>query len=178
MSEAASHRRGYVSSFGIFLTRGAIGQGDQISRSFHEDDQISPLFLEGAQDVQFINLSILPPWVTGFGLRRRSWSRCGSFWSGTLRMVGVGQIKVREMRRKRYKSPLMCWIADPLPIGTVLLRRSGDKRDDDARVGERPVCRPASVSSGLGWCPVGWCFPGCQNCLIKRTHWAYPVWTR
>jgi len=66
LSEAASHRRGYVSSFGIFLTRGAIGQGDQISRSFHEDDQISPLFLEGAQDVQFINLSILPPWVTGF----------------------------------------------------------------------------------------------------------------
>jgi hypothetical protein len=24
----------------------------------------------------------------------------------------------------------MCWIAGPLPIGTVLLRRSGDKRDD------------------------------------------------
>src|SRR6202041_1991939 len=29
-----------------------------------------------------------------------------------------------------------------------------------------------------GWCPVGWCFPNCQNCSIKRTHWAHPVWTR
>src|SRR5580704_201703 len=42
------------------------------------------------------------------------------------------------------------------------------------------------MSSGLrvlwlgvasGWCPVGWCFPNCQNCFIKRTHWAHPVWT-
>ena len=31
-----------------------------------QDDQISPLFHEGAQDVQLINLSILPPWVAGF----------------------------------------------------------------------------------------------------------------
>ena len=42
----------------------------------------------------------------------------------------VGQIKVREMRRSATKPLLMCWIAGPLPIGTVLLRRSGDKRDD------------------------------------------------
>ena len=33
------------------------------------------------------------------------------------------------MRRKRYKSPPVCWIAGPLPIGTVLLRRCGNKRD-------------------------------------------------
>ena len=33
----------------------------------------------------------------------------------------VGQIKVREIRRKRYKPLLMCRIAGPLPIGTVLL---------------------------------------------------------
>jgi hypothetical protein len=28
-----------------------------------------------------------------------------------------------------------------------------------------------------GWCPVEWCFLNCQNCFIKRTHWAHPVWT-
>jgi hypothetical protein len=39
----------------------------------------------------------------------------------------------------------------------------GDKRDDISayalRVGERPVCHPASVSSGLGWPQAGvqWC---------------------
>jgi hypothetical protein len=24
---------------------------------------------------------------------------------------------------------------------------------------------------------VLWCFPSCQNCSIKRTHWAHPVYT-
>jgi hypothetical protein len=37
-----------------------------MSRLFHEDDQISPLFHEGAQGVQLINLSILPPWGAVF----------------------------------------------------------------------------------------------------------------
>src|ERR1700723_1916188 len=27
------------------------------------------------------------------------------------------------------------------------------------------------LEDGLGMVCVGWCFPGCQNCLIKRTHW-------
>jgi hypothetical protein len=76
-------------------------------------------------------------------------------------MVGgtAGQIKVREMRRKRLSPLLLCWIAGPLPIGAVLLCRSGDKRDDlfayEVRVGGRPVCHPASASSGLGWPRAG-----------------------
>jgi hypothetical protein len=41
----------------------------------------------------------------------------------------------------------------------VLLRRSGDKRDDpsayEARIGKRPVCHPAPVSSGVGWPRAG-----------------------
>jgi hypothetical protein len=53
----------------------------------------------------------------------------------------------------------MCWIAGPSPIGMVLLRRCGDKRDDlsayEVRVGERPVFHPASASSGLGWPRAG-----------------------
>ena len=63
----------------------------------------------------------------------------------------AGQIKVR---RKRYKSFSHVLIAGPSPIGVVLLRRCGDKRDDlsayEVRVGERPVCHPAPVSSGWG----------------------------
>jgi hypothetical protein len=41
---------------------------------------MSPLFHEGAQDIQLINLAILPRWLVVFSLRRRSWSRGGSFW--------------------------------------------------------------------------------------------------
>ena len=33
------------------------------------------------------------------------------------------------MRCKRYKSASVCWIAGPLPIGTVLLRPCGNERD-------------------------------------------------
>ena len=40
-----------------------------------------------------------------------------------------GPKKVREIRRKRYKPLLMCWIAGPLPNRTVLLRRCGAERD-------------------------------------------------
>jgi hypothetical protein len=62
---------------------GAIGQGDQISRLFHEDGQISPLFHEGAQDVQLINLSILPPWVAGFrAAETKLVSRAAQFGAG------------------------------------------------------------------------------------------------
>ncbi len=41
----------------------------------------------------------------------------------------AGQIKVREMRLRRYQTPLVCWIAGPFRFGTVLLRRCGDERD-------------------------------------------------
>jgi hypothetical protein len=37
---------------------------------FHEGDQISPLFRQGAQDAQLINLSILPPWAVFPGLSK------------------------------------------------------------------------------------------------------------
>ncbi len=103
-------------------------------------------------------------------------------------MVGemVRQIKVREMRRKRYRVPCsLCWIAGPLPIGASLLRRCDDKRDDlstyEVRVGERPyvIRRPCPRAGDWPRAGVrGWCFPNCQNCLIKRTPWAHPVWTR
>src|ERR1700722_14214880 len=58
------------------------------------------------------------------------------------------------MRHKRISPLLLCWIAGPSAIGVVLPRRCGDKRDDlsayKVHVGERPVCHPASVSSGWG----------------------------
>src|SRR3984957_19767171 len=78
----------------------------------------------------------------------------------------------------------MHWIAGPLPIGTVLLHRCGDERDgllptryvlaDVPYVIRRP-CPLAGDSLGL--VSGGWCFPSCQNCSVKRTHWAHPVWT-
>jgi hypothetical protein len=45
--------------------------------------------------------------------------------------------------------------------------------------GERSSRLPPSVSSGLGWrqASVRWCSRSCQNCSIKRTHWAHPVYT-
>jgi len=50
----------------------------------------------------------------------------------------------------------------------------GDKRDGifvyALRIGERPVCHLASVSSGLGPVTGGVVFSSCQNCSIKRTH--------
>jgi hypothetical protein len=49
---------------------------------FHEDDQISPLFHEGAQDVQLINLSILP-WMAGFrAAEAKLVSRAARFGAG------------------------------------------------------------------------------------------------
>jgi hypothetical protein len=67
----------------------------------------------------------------------------------------VGQIKCAESAISAISPLLMCRIGGPLPIGAVLLSRRGDKRDDllptEVGVCERPVCHPASVSSGLGW---------------------------
>jgi hypothetical protein len=54
----------------------------------------------------------------------RLWGWLGGWFGGM-----AGEIKVRGKRHKRYKSPFMCWIGCPLPIGTVLLRRCGDGRD-------------------------------------------------
>jgi hypothetical protein len=72
---------------------------------FHEGDQISPLFHEGAQDVQLINLSILPPWVADFrAAKTKLVSRRLVLEPGFEDGGGVGQIKVREMRRERYKA--------------------------------------------------------------------------
>jgi hypothetical protein len=49
--------------------RGPIGQGGQIK----QDGQISPLFHEDGQDVQVINLAILPRWEAGFGVGLGGW---------------------------------------------------------------------------------------------------------
>jgi hypothetical protein len=56
----------------------------------------------------------------------------------------VGQIKVREMRRKRYKSPSPVLDRDRSGFAPSVRRQTG-------RVGGRPVCHPASVASGLAW---------------------------
>jgi hypothetical protein len=62
------------------------------------------LFQEDGQDVQLINLSILPPWVAGFrAAETNEGLEAARFGAGRLRMVG--QIEVGEMRRKRYKAP-------------------------------------------------------------------------
>jgi hypothetical protein len=70
-----------------------------------------------------------------------------------------------------------------LPLGGWFGNRSGS-----VGPATNGTCwRTSRLSSGVrvlwlgvasGWCPVGWCFSSCQNCFIKRTHWAHPVWTR
>jgi hypothetical protein len=76
-------------------------------------DPLSPLFHEGAQNLKLINLSILPRWVAGFQAAE------AKLVSRAARFGGMaGQIKVREMRHRRYKSP-----------SCVLDRRSFDERD-------------------------------------------------
>jgi hypothetical protein len=74
---------------------------------FHEDDQISPLFHEGAQDAQLINLSILPPWVAGFRAAETKLVSMRPVVEPDFEDGGgmVGQIRVREIRRKRYEAP-------------------------------------------------------------------------
>jgi hypothetical protein len=125
--------------------------------------QISPLFHEDGQDAQVINLTILPRggWCPGCG--GEAGLAGGSFQRRALEMVGgmAGQIKVPEMRRKRYNSPSHVLIAGPSPIGVVLLRRCGDERD--GLLPTRYVFGTSRMSSGLrvpwlgiaaGWCPV------------------------
>jgi len=73
----------------------------------------------------------------------------------------VGQIKVREMRRKRYKATSPVLDRRPFADRDVLLRRSGDKRDDllptrcvlaNVPYVIRRVLRRGMASE---WCPVG-----------------------
>ena len=86
----------------------------------------------------------------------------------------VGQIKVREMRRKRYESPSDVLdrrpFADRDGSAALVRRRTGRSSVYKVRVGERPVGHPASVSSGwdsLGLVSGGWCFPNCQRCSSR-----------
>ena len=88
-------------------------------------------------------------------------------------MVGgtVGQIKVREMRRKRYKSPSP--VLDRrsfvlVPIRAVLLRRSGDKRDVLADV-PHVIRRPCPLAwGGLGLVSGGVVFPELSKLLNQE----------
>src|SRR3984957_3943786 len=69
----------------------------------------------------------------------------------------------------------MCWIAGPLPIGTVLLRRSGEKRDDllptryvSANV-PYVIRRPCPLAwDGLGMVSGGVVFPGLSKLLNQE----------
>jgi hypothetical protein len=98
----------------------------------------------------------LPPWVAGF---RAPETKLVS----RLLVLGPdfedgGPKAVHEIRRKRYKPLLMYWIADPLPVGTVLVRRCGDELDGllptryalaDVPYVIRPPCPLAGGSLGL-----------------------------
>jgi hypothetical protein len=107
--------------------------------------------------------------------------------------LGIGLVTAQRMMSAAIMSPgrktygcsrryspgplLMCWIACPLPIGTVRLRRCDDKRDNlmpTRRVlADVPLCHPTAVSSGLGiasgWhpCPGG-CGSPCACCQCPR----------
>jgi hypothetical protein len=93
-----------------------------------------------------------------------------------------GQIKVR---RKRYKSLSHLLIGGPSPIGVVLLRRCGGKRDDllptryvlaDVPYVIRRPCPLAGDSLGL--VSGGVVFLGLSKLLRQEHAWAHPVWTR
>jgi hypothetical protein len=88
---------------------------------------------------------------------RRSWSRCGSFWRPSLSGWWRAKFECAKCAISAIcaVSPLlMCWIGGPLPIGTVLLRRCGDERDNllptRCVLADVPLCHPTTVSSGLG----------------------------
>jgi hypothetical protein len=60
--------------------------------------------------------------------------------------------------KKALKALKVSFSCAGLPILDVVVQ-SGDKRDDISasavRIGERPICHPASVSSGLVWPQAG-----------------------
>jgi hypothetical protein len=84
-----------------------------------------------------------------------------------------GANKSAQMRRKRYKSPSL-----------VLDRRSFADRDGLLPTryvfADVPyvIRRPCPLAGDSLWLVSGGVvFPNCQNCFIKRTHWAHPVST-
>ena len=88
----------------------------------------------------------------------------------------AGQIKVGEIAVNAIVYFLMYWIPGPLPIGVVLLRRCGDKRDGLLPTRYVLVNVPFVIrvrvlgpGDGVERCPVGWCVPNCRRCFIKRT---------
>jgi hypothetical protein len=62
---------------------------------------------------------------------------------------------VRKKRKKREKAASCCRAFRNVRTKRTNRTKSGDKRDDSGayrlRIGERPVCHPAAVSSSLGW---------------------------
>ena len=85
------------------------------------------------------------------------------------------KLKCAKCGVSAIKPLLMCWIAGPLPIGTVLLRRSGDKRDDllptryvSANV-PYVIRRPCPLAwDGLGMVSGGVVFPGLSKLLNQE----------
>jgi hypothetical protein len=116
-------------------------------------------------------------WVGGLCGRKRD--MCAHFPERPSQEM-VCQIKVRDKRDKRDKSdPLLmsrlahCSIGDgPVTHATVSLPTRRDWRAPRLSSGVRVIW----PRDGPRRRPVEWCFPSCQNCSIKRTHWAHPAY--
>jgi hypothetical protein len=67
--------------------------------------------------------------------------------------------------RRLVRLPLV----SPVASGTIALPTLRIGKPPPARLGARAVRRRTGFR---------WYFPSCQNCSIKRSHWAHPVWTR
>jgi hypothetical protein len=103
------------------------------------------------------------------------------------RLIPAGSriAKVRKKRDKREKPPgllfvpvEMCelsilrvlspaWGTAFLQNGTIFLRTSGELANVPSF-----IRRPASPDLGF---PAVRCYSSCQNCSIKRSHWAHPA---
>ena len=138
------------------------------------------MFHEDGQDVQVINLSILPPWVAGFRVVETKLVSCCSFWRPALVLVWgmVGQFKCAE---SAISPLLLCWIAGPSPIGEVLLRRCGDKRDDLLPTRYSSVNVPFVIrrpcplaGDSLGMVPGGVVFLGLSKLLNQEDALGVP----
>jgi hypothetical protein len=67
-----------------------------------QGSRISPLFHEGAQDIQLINLIILPRWVAGFEGAEAKLVSMRLVLEAVVVWMVAGQIRVCEMRHKRH----------------------------------------------------------------------------